>query len=77
MQVDVSCNSAARIHDECVCDNRGAVFKGCGERNEEAVRGNFLRIEKYGSLQDGRYPEALADKTWDNTGCKSLINQFT
>ena len=37
MQVNVSFNSAAYVHDECVCDGRGAVFKGCGQRDEEAV----------------------------------------
>lgn len=38
MQANVSCNFAACVHDECVCDVHGAVLEGCGERDEETVR---------------------------------------
>ena len=39
MQVNVSFYSASHVHDEWICDGRGAVFKGCGQRDEEAVSG--------------------------------------
>ena len=38
--------------------------------------GTFENRKIWENLRDSRYPEALADKSWDNTGCRYFINQL-
>lgn len=71
--INVSCNSAQSTENEHIHHRQGiALHKGGGQLYEETVRiGLPYKSCSFGliGLFTSRYPEALADSSFDNTGC--------
>jgi len=74
--INVSCNPAQSTQNEHLHHRQGiALHKGGGKLYEEAVSTELLYKACSSWLIDlftPRYPEALADSSFDNTGCTSL-----